>query len=216
MRRTCRFFDRRGGLAVWLALLPLTLQAGAYVTDQCTLELTAEPKGAILRSLSGGVSVEILERRDDRLKVRLADRTTGWLKASEVMDNKPVRVLWLEEQARLGDARRQIQTLEAALSQSAKASSASSPTAVGSHPVEPGLDDIGAGSTATAESAESAESFQDALDDATEETTTEDPEMSLWSLLWPAALSGMLGFVGGFSYYHRLVKRRRRSLFELR
>lgn len=89
---------------VCLLLLCLpTLAVAAHVTDKLVVGLYDEAgaQGTPLRLLSSGTPLEVLNRQDDWVEVRVADDARGWLEARYVTDEKPARAMLLETQARL-------------------------------------------------------------------------------------------------------------------
>lgn len=75
----------------------------AHITDKLVAGMYAEPgaEGAPLNLLSSGTPLEVLQRRDGFVEVRLANDQTGWVEAAYVTEEKPAKAMLLETQARL-------------------------------------------------------------------------------------------------------------------
>lgn len=74
----------------------------AFVTDKLLAGLYPEAKveGDPLKVLPSGTPVEVLQQQEGFVKVRLGDRTEGWIESGYLTDEKPARVMLLEQQAR--------------------------------------------------------------------------------------------------------------------
>lgn len=87
-----------------LFLLAGMAPAGAaHITDKLVVGMYAEPGagGTPLNLLSSGTPLEVLQRRDGFVEVRLANEQTGWVEATYVTEEKPAKAMLLETQARL-------------------------------------------------------------------------------------------------------------------
>ena len=64
-----------------------------YVTDilQLTMHEKQNSQGRLLRSLSSGTQLELLERSGYYAKVRTLDGLVGWTKAAFLVTDKPAR-----------------------------------------------------------------------------------------------------------------------------
>ena len=86
-------------LIVLCLLLPAVAAAEtAYVTDQLRLGLYANPEfsGSAVRTLVSGEAFEVLSRDRSVARVRLADGTTGYLRAAYIVDEKPATLIVAE------------------------------------------------------------------------------------------------------------------------
>jgi len=89
---------------VFILLLTLSISAqAAHITDKLVIGLYEEQslEGEPLKLLASGTPLEVLEKQDEVLKVRLADDTQGWVEAGYVTEEKPVSMMLLEAQAEL-------------------------------------------------------------------------------------------------------------------
>ncbi|MGB5614201.1 MAG: SH3 domain-containing protein [Sedimenticolaceae bacterium] len=81
----------------------ITTAGAAHITDKLVVGMYAEPGagGSPLTLLSSGAPLEVLQRRDGFVEVRLADERKGWVEATYVTEEKPAKAMLLETQARL-------------------------------------------------------------------------------------------------------------------
>lgn len=84
-------------------LAGITSAGAAHITDKLVVGMYAEPGsgGSPLTLLSSGAPLEVLQRRDGFVEVRLADERKGWVEATYVTEEKPAKAMLLETQARL-------------------------------------------------------------------------------------------------------------------
>ena len=142
-----RAAGREGAVALLLALLPCaTLHAESlYVIEQLVVAVSSAPdaSGERVASLKSGDRVEVIERAGEQVHVRLGNGREGWVRASYLSADEPLRVRLAQrdaEVARLGDEvnalKGQLRSTPAPASASAAAgasaagSAASAPTAV--------------------------------------------------------------------------------------
>jgi len=103
-----------------LLLLAVAGQGGAaHITDKLVVGLYPEPssEGSVLRLLSSGTPLDVLQSRDGFVEVRLADELQGWVEASYVSEEKPAKAMLLETQARLRHMGLQLADLKASCGQ---------------------------------------------------------------------------------------------------
>jgi hypothetical protein len=95
-----------------------------YVADQASIAMSASPDGAGERTgeIASGEQVEVLERLEDRVHIRLDSGREGWVKASDLTADPPLRLQLaartheLEERThQLDQARQQLAVLQAQL-----------------------------------------------------------------------------------------------------
>lgn len=95
-----------------------------YVADQASIAVSASPDGSGERvaDIASGDQVDVLERQEDRVHIRLASGRDGWVKASDLTADPPLRLQLagraheLEERIHeLDQARQQIAVLQAQL-----------------------------------------------------------------------------------------------------
>ena len=100
------------GVAAWLfsgLALPGVLRAESlYVIEQLVVGVSSTPdaSGERVATLKSGDRVEVVERAGDEVQVRLANGRDGWVRASYLSADEPLRVRLAEreaEVARLGD-----------------------------------------------------------------------------------------------------------------
>ena len=101
---------RDAAVALLLALAPCaTLHAESlYVIEQLVVAVTSAPdaSGERVATLKSGDRVEVLERTGEQVHVRLASGREGWVRASYLSADEPLRVRLAQrdaEVARLGD-----------------------------------------------------------------------------------------------------------------
>jgi SH3 domain protein len=87
-----------------------------YVTDELQLSMYEEinSQGKLIKRLSSGAELELLETQGLYAKVRTQEGLEGWTKAGFLISEKPAR-------AQLLDANQKVDTLESQLEQSRKA-----------------------------------------------------------------------------------------------
>ncbi len=100
----------------WLLLALSPPLPAAYITDKLLAGVYAEPEagGSPLQVLPSGTPVELLETRGDFARIRLPDRSEGWVEHRFLSEEKPAQVMLLELQATAGELRRQLQQAQAA------------------------------------------------------------------------------------------------------
>jgi Bacterial SH3 domain len=101
---------RYGAVALLLALVPwATLHAESlYVIEQLVVAVSSAPdaSGERVATLKSGDRVEVLERAGEQVHVRLASGREGWVRASYLSADEPLRVRLAQrdaEVARLGE-----------------------------------------------------------------------------------------------------------------
>ena len=102
-----------------LYLLPILLvlagaAAAAHITDKLVVGIYAEPlaEGQPLQLLSSGTPLEVLQRKQGFIEVRLADDQRGWVEARYVTDEKPAKAMLLETQLKLRKLTGELQALK--------------------------------------------------------------------------------------------------------
>lgn len=103
------------GLMIGLALLVTAGSPawGAYIADDIPITLRRGPgtQYRILKSLSGGAGIEILEEGDPYFKVRAADGTEGYVLKQYVTQQEPHAVIAARLQRQQAALRKQVDTL---------------------------------------------------------------------------------------------------------
>lgn len=98
-----------------LSFLALAASAhGAHITDKLAVGLhdAPAPEAALVKILTSGTPIEVLERQGAFARVRLSDNTTGWIEKRYVTEERPARAMLVEAQARAGRAQKQAAELE--------------------------------------------------------------------------------------------------------
>lgn len=103
-----------------LYLLPILLvlagaAMAAHITDKLVVGIYAQPlaEGQPLQLLSSGTPLEVLQRKQGFVEVRLADGQRGWVEARYVTDEKPAKAMLLETQLQLRTLNSELQALKA-------------------------------------------------------------------------------------------------------
>ena len=97
---------------LWLSLaLILIVQTGnsAYITDKLLAGFYASPDLSTppLRALPNGTPMEVLEEKSGFSRVRLGDNSVGWVETRFITEEKPIKMLLLELQAKYASLKRQ-------------------------------------------------------------------------------------------------------------
>jgi hypothetical protein len=102
-----------------------------YVVEQLVVSVTSAPDGAGERvtSLHSGERVEVIERAGDEVHVRLAGGRDGWIRASYLSADEPLRPQLAARSAEVARLRQQVDELQAQLLAKRAAGSASAPPA---------------------------------------------------------------------------------------
>ena len=119
-------------LAAWVAAPALGAPAGAaageslYVIEQLVVGVSSAPdaSGERVATLKSGDRVEVLERSGDAVHVRLAGDREGWVRASYLSADEPLRVRLAQRDAELARLGNEVTALKAQLAARAPASAA--------------------------------------------------------------------------------------------
>jgi SH3 domain protein len=215
-------------VSAWPAIVlgaGLLLDAGAlvahaesrYVADQASVTVSASPDGSGERiaEVASGEQVDVLEREEDRVHIRLASGRDGWVKASDLTADPPLRLQLagrtheLEERTHaLDQARQQLAVLQAELERaraavppastapSVAAAAGATPPASAARPAPGALE-----ATLAAEPARNGASWF--------ATQGEWPREARWSwLLIAAVLALFAGIALGWRLLDRRIRRR--------
>jgi Bacterial SH3 domain len=207
-------------VSAWPAILlgaGALLDAGAlvaraetrYVADQASVVVSASPDGTGERvgEIASGDQVDVLERQEDRVHVRLASGRDGWVKASDLTADPPLRLQLaarthgLEERTHeLDQARQQLAVVQAELERARAAvrpTAAPSPSVAGTAPPVTGTFEA----ALAAEPARERASWLGAQG--------EWPREARWSwLLIAAALALLAGVALGWRLLDRRIRKR--------
>ncbi|MCF6353882.1 MAG: TIGR04211 family SH3 domain-containing protein [Candidatus Polarisedimenticolaceae bacterium] len=115
------------GLLLLILASPLS---AAYITDKLLAGVYEKPESSAspLQVLQSGTPVELLETEGEFARIRLPNRSEGWVERRFISEEKPAQVMLLELQAKAGELRRKLQQAQAALEQSKKISPDPTPT----------------------------------------------------------------------------------------
>jgi SH3 domain-containing protein len=107
VRRAPRWSTAIALLSAYLAGSPLHAES-LYVIEQLVVAVNSAPdaSGERVATLKSGDRVEVLERAGEQVHVRLADGREGWVRASYLSADEPLRVRLAQrdaEVARLGE-----------------------------------------------------------------------------------------------------------------
>jgi len=118
---------RAGGMLLALALAgagPARSADTMYVSDQLTVNVTAAADGSgdPVATLKSGDRIELLEQQEDRARVRLGSGEEGWVKASYLTAEPPVRRQLEARSQELGELKQKVTLLQTQLAQAREAS----------------------------------------------------------------------------------------------
>ncbi|MCK9531972.1 MAG: hypothetical protein M0R77_15625 [Gammaproteobacteria bacterium] len=104
-------------LALVFCLCALSLGAAAetlYVTDRVLADVhaTAQARGEPVGALPTGTPVEVLEIRDDRVRVRAPGDIEGWMERRLLIDEQPAMALVLKLQEQQQRTRAELERLK--------------------------------------------------------------------------------------------------------
>jgi hypothetical protein len=183
----------RRGLAAFLVTViasPAPLRAETlYVIEQLMVAVSSapDPSGERIATLKSGDRVEMLERAGEQVHVRLASGREGWVRASYLSTDEPLRVRLAQRDAELARLNDEVSLL--------KAQPRAAPPAVGG---------AAAAASATAAAADPATPPPGALFSAGEERPR-----PLWPWTLAAALIGCgIGFGLGAFMLDRHIRRK--------
>ena len=120
------------GLLVAGVLASTALHAeGLYVIEQLVVSVNSAPGGAGERitSLHSGERVEAIERVGEEVHVRLAGGRDGWIRASYLSADEPLRPQLAARSAEVARLRQQVDALQAQLLAARSTASATAPPA---------------------------------------------------------------------------------------
>ena len=126
------------GVAAWLfsgLALPAVLRAESlYVIEQLVVGVSSTPdaSGERVATLKSGDRVEALERAGDEVHVRLANGREGWVRASYLTADEPLRVRLAQRDAEVARLNDEVSALQTQLH------SAAAPPAAGTAACAPG------------------------------------------------------------------------------
>ncbi|MFL6623744.1 MAG: TIGR04211 family SH3 domain-containing protein [Sulfurifustaceae bacterium] len=109
-----------GWILVCVLIAPLAFAETAYVTDQLTAALRADPSvGApVIKTVTTGTALEVIERNGEVVLVRDPQGTEGWVKASLLMAQPPASVQLKATRAELDRTRAQLMQAQTDLDKS--------------------------------------------------------------------------------------------------
>jgi hypothetical protein len=160
-----------------------------YVIEQLVVNVNSAPdaSGERIATVKSGDKLEVIERRGDQVHVRLGGERDGWIRASYLSADEPLRVRLAERDAQLAQLQEELGKLQA----QPPAARAGAPVAAAASEPAPAAAETG--STAPVGMFAPAE----------------DPPRRVWP--WAlAALGGglVLGFVSGALVLDRYIRRK--------
>ncbi len=80
-----------------------------YVTDLLRLNLYEAPRsqGKIIKTITSGDALQVLERQPNYAKIKTTDGTTGWTKSAYLVPDKPPRLIVSQIEQQLVSLKRQ-------------------------------------------------------------------------------------------------------------
>ncbi len=174
-----------------------------YVIEQLIISVSAESDGSGERvaSIRSGDRVEVLERQGEYVRVKLRTGPEGWVKASYLSSDPPLRERFDAQTQALEQARAQVTKLEAELAQARDAAAAEQPAAP--IPSDPSL-------TMTAAQVQE----QPVSTAVTSDAPMLSPRPPLHTAIWPWALgSSTVALIAGFVLGWRMLDRRIRRKY---
>jgi uncharacterized protein YgiM (DUF1202 family) len=116
-----------GGVLLALALAgagPAQSADTRYVVDQLVIKVTAaaDGSGEPVATLKSGDRIELLEEQEEHARVRLASGEEGWVKASDLTAEPPVRRQLEARTQELGELKQKVALLQTQLAQARDAS----------------------------------------------------------------------------------------------
>jgi len=196
------------GLALAVLVAGTARAEPAYVVEQLVVNVNSAPdaSGERIATVKSGDQLEVLERTGDQVHVRLASGKDGWIRASYLSKDEPLRARLTQREAEVAQLKDQVSRLESQLA-AARATGARAP------PASPEGSSGATGSPVTGTGAAAgAPSTEDpggppggALFGG---TSNEDP-LRLWPWALGAALAGLgIGFALGALVLDRYIRRK--------
>jgi Bacterial SH3 domain len=199
---------RRPLAALALAALVATAHAEpAYVIEQLVVNVNSAPdaSGERIATVKSGDRLEVLERAGDQVHVRLASGRDGWIRASYLSKDEPLRARLTQSEAEVAQLKDQVTHLESQLATGARPPAASVP---GNPP--PGTAPAGTGTAGAPPAASpAAEDPGGAPAGALFAGTADESPRRLWPWALGAALAGLgVGFALGALVLDRYIRRK--------
>jgi len=217
-RSTCRAWLPALGLA---ALATSTARAEPlYVIEQLVVSVSSAPDatGERIATLKSGDQVEVIERAGDQVHVRLVSGKDGWVRASYLSADEPLRVRLAQRDAEVAQLKAQVERLQSDMHARPPAAGPSA-TAAGS-----GTTAAGSGTTAAGSGAATPARAPAPVATSTSTGNAEDqippagamfpqaPETrprEVWPWTLAAALLGLaVGFATGLLVLDRYIRRK--------
>jgi hypothetical protein len=204
---TLRRAAHRSAAALLLAGMSwqVTHADSMYVIEQLVVNVNSSPdaSGERIATVKSGDKLEVIERRGDQVHVRLGADRDGWIRASYLSADEPLRARLAERDAQLGQLKEELARLQAqpaAPRPSAPApAAASAPAPAAASAPAPAAASAPAPAAADTGSGAPVGMFAPA----------EDPPRRVWP--WALAALGcglVLGFVSGALVLDRYIRRK--------
>jgi Bacterial SH3 domain len=186
-------------LALGVLLSTAAHAEALYVIEQLVVNVNSAPDadGERIATVKSGEQVEVIERVRDQVHVRLASGQNGWIRASYLSAEEPLRVRLAQREAELTQLHATVSRLEAELS--APRPGAAAPGAVA----------VATGAPAAGATAPAAVPPDEASGVLFTAGAPEPPPRRLWPRVLLASLAALLvGFLLGVLALDRHVRRR--------
>jgi SH3-like domain-containing protein len=199
---------RRAALRAATLAVALTATAAhadaLYVIEQVVVNVNSAPdaSGERIATVKSGERVEVLERVRDQVHVRLADGKDGWIRASYLSADEPLRARLAQRDQQVAQLEQDVGRLQAQLAaaHTAAAPAASVPAATNAPTAAASVATPAATTTATDDAGGAAPMFA---------ATAEDDTHRLWPWTLAAALGGLgVGFALGALVLDRHIRRK--------
>lgn len=211
--------NRRGAPVFPILLLifaaPASHAETLYVIEQLVVSVSSAPDGSGERvaSIHSGDHVDVLDRQSDEVHVHLANGTEGWIKASYLSSDRPLKLRLAERSAEVERLKQDVGRLEADLAIARMASRAEPNGAVAntsSAPPPP----TPASAAATSPRSPAAGTESPPADTATHDpsffmTPPEQPARPVWHWVLGSSIVAVgLGFALGWQMLDRRIRRK--------
>lgn len=206
-------------LAVACAPFPVAAET-LYVTDQITVALRADaaPDAAVLKTVSTGAALELLERSGSFAKVRDNEGTEGWVEATALAPQPPAAAQLRTLRAELERTRVQLVNAQTQLDK-ARAPPAASPDAAKlKAELAEARDQLAATQAELNKKDDEIAALAVSAAAAAAQAPPPPPERAAetgFSLLWAGIAFAMLGlgFVGGIVWVKESIRRRMGGMY---
>ncbi|MDB6043398.1 MAG: hypothetical protein JWM63_1949 [Gammaproteobacteria bacterium] len=186
-----------------------------YVIEQLVVSVSSAPdtSGERVASIHSGDHVDVLDRQGDEVHVQLANGTAGWIKASYLSSDPPLKLRLAERSAEVEKLKQDVGRLEADLA-SARVASRAKPNGAPANTSAAPLPSTPAPAAATSTESPPAAIESPPADTATRDpaffmTPPEQPPRPIWHwVLGSSSVTLGLGFALGWQMLDRRIRRK--------